>query len=38
MTPDRTEERVWPALAITIRMYREGEIEPSMGDVWDVTE
>jgi hypothetical protein len=38
MGPGRTEERVWPALAITVRMYREGEIEPSMGEVWDATE
>lgn len=37
-TPDRTEERIWPTLEIMIRMYREGEIEPSMGNVFDAAE
>jgi hypothetical protein len=37
MTPDETVERVRPALDITIQMYREGEVEPSMEGVWDAT-
>lgn len=35
MTPDRKEERVKPAVDIIIRMYRLGEIEPSVDGVFD---
>jgi hypothetical protein len=33
-TPERKQERIRPAMDIIIRMYRQGEIEPSEG-VWD---
>jgi hypothetical protein len=33
-TPERKQERIRPAMHIIIRMYRQGEIEPSEG-VWD---
>ena len=38
MAPDRTAERIWPRLDIMIRMYREGEIDPSMDGVWAAAE
>jgi hypothetical protein len=34
-TPDTQMQRVRPGLDIMIRMYRQGEIEPSMEGVWD---
>jgi hypothetical protein len=34
-TPERKQERIRPAMDIIIRMYRLGEIEPSMEGVWD---
>jgi hypothetical protein len=37
MTPDRTEQRIKPAMDIMIRMHRQGEIEPKAEGVWDAT-
>jgi hypothetical protein len=37
MTPDRKLERIRPGMDMIIRMYRAGEIEPSMEGVWDAT-
>ena len=36
MLPERTQERIKPAMDIIVRMYRPGEIEPAEG-VWDAT-
>jgi hypothetical protein len=37
MTADRKQERIRPGMDMIIRMYRTGEIEPSMEGVWDAT-
>jgi hypothetical protein len=34
-TPERKVERIRPGMDIIIRMYRTGEIEPTMEGVWD---
>jgi len=34
-TPDRTESYIRPGLELTIRMYRQGEINPLVQGVWN---